>query len=323
VGRLRLVGEATTGAGAGVAVPEAPVTLENRSPIVSSSKAMHCVVITAYKDFETLLGLVAWLRRHACVVFIHLDKKSRFSTAEIAALKATGCHVERKFSVPWGGHNHLRAIVYLLNRAVRCPNLKYIHVMSGQDYPVKTFAELDLACDGAIYMSMTPASGMNIETRQKYMFYNLFFFLETIPVLYRPLNAASLRLQRLLGLARKLNTPLGGLYKGVVWSSMPAEVCRYVLQVSRSKGWLAALRLAYVPEEFFLQTAIMNSPYSRRVVKNNRRYTDWIFRNGSRPAVLDLSDYEKIDNSKAFLTRKIDSTISRELVDKLRARNGG
>jgi hypothetical protein len=67
----------------------------------------------------------------------------------------------------------------------------------------------------------------------------------------------------------------------------------------------------------------MNSPYSSRVVKNNRRYTDWIFRNGSRPAVLDISDFEKIDSSKAFFTRKIDSEISRDLVDKLRVRNGG
>jgi hypothetical protein len=281
------------------------------------------MVITAYKDFEALFGLVIWLRRHACQVFIHLDKKSHFSAVEVTALRGAGCHVECKFSVPWGGHNHLLAIVDLLDRAVQCPDLKYVHVLSGQDYPVKTFAELDLACDGTIYMSMTPANALNNETKNKYSTYNLFFFLETVPSLYRPLNAASSRLQRLLGLARELKTPLGGLYKGVVWASMPAEVCRYVMKVSRSKRWLAALRLAYIPEEFFLQTAIMNSPYSSRVVKNNRRYTDWIFRNGSRPAVLDISDFEKIDSSKAFFTRKIDSEISRDLVDKLRVRNGG
>ena len=284
---------------------------------------MHGVVITAYRDFEALFGLVTWLRGHACQVFIHLDKKSRFRAAQLTALRDAGCHVERRFSVPWGGHNHLLAIVGLLDRAVQCPDLKYVHVLSGQDYPVKTFSEIDQACDGSIYMSLTDIGSMNSYTKEKYTTFNLFFFLETIPSLYGPLDAASSRLQRLLGLAREPKTPLGDLYKGVVWASMPAEVCRHVLKVSRSEKWLAALRLAYVPEEFFFQTAIMNSPYSERVVKNNRRYTDWRFRNGSRPAVLDINDFEKIVSSKALFMRKVDSRISRNLIDQMRARNGG
>jgi hypothetical protein len=281
------------------------------------------MVITAYKDFEALFGLITWLRRHACQVFIHLDKKSRFSAVEVAALREAGCYVARKFSVPWGGRNHLLAIVDLLDRAVQSPNLKYIHILSGQDYPVKTFAEIDAACDGSIYMSLTGAKAMNSYTLEKYTTFNWFYFLETIPRLYGPLDAASSRLQRLLGLARAPKTPLGDLYKGVVWASMPAEVCRHVLKVARSEKWLAALRLAYVPEEFFFQTAIMNSPYSEQVVKNNRRYTDWRFRNGSRPAVLDTNDFEKIVSSKALFMRKVDSRISRNLIDRLRARNGG
>src|SRR5580704_10191112 len=129
---------------------------------------MHCMVITAYKDFEALFSLVTWLRRHACEVFIHLDKKSRFSAAEVTALRKAGCYVARKFSVPWGGHNHLLAIVDLLDRAVQSPDLKYIHVLSGQDYPVKTFAEIDAACDGSIYMSLTGAKAMNSYTLEKY-----------------------------------------------------------------------------------------------------------------------------------------------------------
>lgn len=72
-----------------------------------------------------------------------------------------------------------------------------------------------------------------------------------------------------------------------------------------------------IPEEFFFQTIIMNSPYKENVVEKNLRYTDWSGKNGSRPSFLDETDYEKIIKSGDFFARKIDSNISDKLLKKI------
>lgn len=61
----------------------------------------------------------------------------------------------------------------------------------------------------------------------------------------------------------------------------------------------------------------MNSKFAKNVVTDNLRYTDWTRRNGSRPAYLDMTDYDKIKESEAFFARKFDSDISKELYQRL------
>ena len=76
----------------------------------------------------------------------------------------------------------------------------------------------------------------------------------------------------------------------------------------------------YLPEELFFQTLFMNSKdWKDRIIKDNLRYTDWHKRNGSIPAVLDMSDYDKIAASTCCFARKVDSKISWDLIERLQA----
>lgn len=44
---------------------------------------------------------------------------------------------------------------------------------------------------------------------------------------------------------------------------------------------------------------------------------DWSQRNGSMPAYLDDTDYVKIKNSNCFFARKLDTNISKKLIELL------
>jgi hypothetical protein len=97
---------------------------------------------------------------------------------------------------------------------------------------------------------------------------------------------------------------------------MPIAVVNYIIQYSNDyPSFMKSLKHTLIPEEFFFQTILMNSPYKNRIVNDNLRYTDWTERNGSIPAYLDISDYLKIENSGAFFARKVDESISKELIE--------
>jgi hypothetical protein len=76
----------------------------------------------------------------------------------------------------------------------------------------------------------------------------------------------------------------------------------------------------YCPEEILFQTLIANSPLADRISGENRRYIDWTYRNGSIPANLDESDFQKIIDSAALFARKIEPEHSASLLERLRGR---
>lgn len=282
----------------------------------------HAVAITAYTDFDALWNLVTALDPRCYRTFVHVDAKSSIGGEQIAKLTAHGCRVVRKHAVPWGGYAHLLAVLDLLEMALERDDVEYVHVVSGQDYPAASFDEMKRACDGRIYMTVTPLENASEQVRTRYETYNVFWFLQAHGWLYGRLDAMSSYLQRVLRIRRRGLGVHRELYKGMIWTSLPAEVCRFVLGCPEKARWLRALRTTYVPEELFFQTLIMNSRYRDSVVRTNLRYTDWSFRNGSCPAVLDVSDLEPIVRSRPLFVRKMDSRISTELMRTLRARIG-
>ena len=99
---------------------------------------------------------------------------------------------------------------------------------------------------------------------------------------------------------------------------MPKDALQYVLDYYQSnKSLKKDLKHCIIPEEFLFQTILMNSKFKKNVVNGNRRYTDWSNRNGSKPAYLDISDYKKIIDTNDIWIRKVDSKISKELLNRI------
>lgn len=77
--------------------------------------------------------------------------------------------------------------------------------------------------------------------------------------------------------------------------------------------------MTHVPEEVFFPTLVMASSFAGRVVNDNLRYMDWVPRNGNNPAVLDMSDAERIVRSGKLFARKLDRPVSSSLMEHLAA----
>ena len=97
------------------------------------------ILITAYKDFGHLLDITSFFNSHF-EIYIHIDKKSDITQDFIDTLKKDPKVrlVSRKFTVNWGGLNHLKSILHLAEVALKNRELERFHLISGHDYPIKS-----------------------------------------------------------------------------------------------------------------------------------------------------------------------------------------
>lgn len=99
---------------------------------------MQAILITAYKNQDYLKKLIRFFS-NKYKVYVHLDKKSKIQRDSLLLNK--NVTVIKKYIVNWGGLNHLLAILDLLEMALSDEQVKYIHIISGQDIPVKPLAD--------------------------------------------------------------------------------------------------------------------------------------------------------------------------------------
>ena len=205
--------------------------------------------------------------------------------------------------------------------AILNPEITYIHIISGQDIPIKNMADFRESFDDSdnIYMTCIGEEKFPdiIKDRLYYPILNANWDCRKRVVRY--INYLTKNIQRIIGKERHALGEFTHIYKGMVWVSLPKDVVCYVLDYVKSHPeYMSDLGHTSIPEEFFFQTVLVNSVYKEHIICANLRYTDWSTRHGSMPAYLDESDYEKIINSDCFFARKISSKISRNLVLKLK-----
>jgi len=96
------------------------------------------ILITAYKNFDHLIDIIRFFDDHF-EIYIHIDKKCTppaETLQRIRTLKNVK-FVSSAYKVNWGGLNHLKSILLLAEEALKNPELSYIHLISGQDFPSK------------------------------------------------------------------------------------------------------------------------------------------------------------------------------------------
>lgn len=286
----------------------------------------HGILITAYTDFENIIDLLNFFDDDF-YFFIHIDKKSTINDcvkARIVNDKKVKLF-SQDFSVNWAGINHLLAILSLCKTAIKHPELEYFHLISGSDYPVKSllyiknFFKENISND-FIHCEPLPLKIWKHGGIDRVEYFHLYDYIDAKGS-FGFLIHNIVRVQKLLLFRRKYQDKLPKLYGGIVWWSLCrstlVEVINYTYQDS---NLLKRLRFTFCSEEFYFQTVIKAcSQTDKNLSSNNLRYTDWNLRNGNNPAILDISDYDKIINSDAIFARKFDSTISDELKTRIQS----
>lgn len=277
---------------------------------------MQAILITAYKNKKNLLKLVKSFNDEMNI-YIHIDKKSEeLNENDFDKLNFKNLFVIKKYNVEWGSYSHLLAVIDLMNMAVMDDKNTFIHIISGEDYKLKSisyFNENFEDCD-KIFCTVTECENLPKKIRERYTkgIFNSYFYKGHKKV--KKINQIYTRIHE--------NDSIGEfkyIYKGMIWSSMPIEVTKFILDyVEHHPEYLYDLKHCIIPEEFFIQTIVMNSKYKNNVIKSNLRYTVWERRKyGCNPDYLDEEDFDNIFNSNCIFMRKVDSEISKKLIKKV------
>ena len=201
--------------------------------------------------------------------------------------------------------------------AVADDEITYIHIISGQDFPVKGAGDFEKYFENSdkIYMTCIGQERFPDVINERLYYPVLNSNWDSRKRIVRVINYVTKFLQKSVKIKRTTLGDFSCIYKGMVWISIPKEVAGYVLNyIQINSRFMRDLQHTLIPEEFFFQTLLTNSKYSEKIVNNNLRYTDWTTRYNSRPAYLDETDFDKINSTDVFFARKIDSDISRKLI---------
>lgn len=269
---------------------------------------MQAVIITAYKSKSQLLDLIHFFKS-GFKIYIHLDNKSKLKPSDFDFQNVT---VLKKYNVYWGSLNHLKAILDLLTLATLEDDIKYIHIISESDIPLKPLSEFKkFENDKKIYMDCMPIDKINNSKIEKRY---------SQGVISSNLNNKNKFIRvcnYVYGHTHKKNNKIGefnNIYKGLVWCSFPKNVGKYVISYSIKNSFLDKLKHVLIPEEFFFQTILSNSKYYSEIKNDNLRFDKWKKQNGSIPAILDMSNIDELYRSNCYFARKIDPVISKELI---------
>jgi len=283
----------------------------------------QAILITAYKD---LLFIERIFRRfdEDFLFFVHVDSKT--PAGELAAFRAKCSRysnvrqVTSAYRVNWGGLNHLKAILLLAEAALEA-GAGYFHLITGQDYPVKSLAAFKALDTAKNYIEsfLLPSSAWSSDRGglDRIRYYRLHDVFDAKKRQQALLIRAIYELQKRLGIKRRLP---GGLdfYGGSTYWSLSRECLQYVLDYTRDHpDFLAMFQHSFCPEEMYFQTIIMNSAHAERVVDDNLRYILWETRHGSLPAILDESDFDAVRSSGALFARKMQRPASDGLMERL------
>ncbi len=315
-------------------VCRAPTRAADDRHSYSEASLRHAFLITAYKNCDQVADLINVLSTDESHVFVHLDQGAAFSPDDVLARVRTRKSITMmspRLRVQWGGYSHLAAILGLLRTARATGSFGYFHLLTGQCYPTKHLNEIFQFFEknrGSEYLEnfSLPTDRWDRGGLNRMAYYHLYDRLDAqkrvlgVRVNARIIDAIA-RLQAQIGLERELPGSFATYYGGSGYWSLSCDSIDFVLGVLDTTPDLEGrFRHTSCPEELLFQTLIMNSPLRNRVVGSNLRYIDWSYRNGSIPAVLDESDFERIDSSGALFARKLDPRLSQRLLALLKER---
>lgn len=173
----------------------------------------HSFVVTAYKDPDNLYRLVNRLRADFNV-FVHIDKSSTaLGEGDVKQLEELpGVHAVSVYDITWGSYKHLLALIDLVREACEwTADDGYLHLISGQDYPVygNQYIKDFFTGNTKIYMDYRDLSHMENHQKKFFQYKNHLWRFNYWNKIVHAVRNADNWVQRTFGL---LNDNIGGIH---------------------------------------------------------------------------------------------------------------
>lgn len=293
------------------------------------SAQKHAYLILAHSRSGQLCKLLALLDDPRNDIYIHIDRKARFSPKDFSDCCSASrlFFVEPRLRVHWGGVSIMRATLALLKAAVP-GHYAYYHLLSGMDLPIKTQDEIHAFFDAHPDREFLQLWPYEASKAIRLRYFTLmpeqqsFFLTRTINHLVKGI---------LIALDIQINRGIDFHYGSQWFSISDAFACYTVDQ----EDWLERVfRHTGVCDEEFLPTLLMNSPFRDRLfdaslhderqqcagsgLAGNLRLIDWTRGESVRhPWTFRSEDWEMLMHSPCLWARKFDERVDPEIIGRV------
>lgn len=272
------------------------------------------ILIHAHKDLDQLNALVGQLAHEDFIIYVNVDAKSALDVSRISPQARL---VRQRIAVHWGDWSQVRAVLNSLAEIVDgVPEFDKVVFISAQDFPLLSNQALKQALDAARGSELLECAAIGPDgwaCQERYQY----FYWPRGGRVAKVAGKLLLRAMRALGLRRKMAAGMRP-YGGSCWWALSRPCIEMILARVRAEPSLERyFRTVACPDEMFIQTLVMDSPFAGKVVSNNFRYIRWPDSGARNPKVLDAGDFDDISRSGAHFCRKIDSAGSAALLPML------
>ena len=280
----------------------------------------HAIIILAHKDYTHVIRLIKYFSAE-CDVFIHLDLKSDFSSEEIQKIHQLQNikNVFCKYNVHWGGYSLLKCELHMIKAVLKSEKYKYIHVLSGQDYPISpyhNFLDFFENNNGKDYIQYTriPNKRWDHGTFSRLQYYSFYDYFKDRKKAQN-INQKIKHIQERFHLKRRIPDEFDYLYGGSQWISIQTKTAQSLVEYTRKHPrFFKRMRFSFAPEEIYIPTVIVNTIDRNRIIPFSRRFIRWKFENGNRPANLDERHFKFLLMSDCLFARKFINGVSDNLI---------
>jgi len=269
--------------------------------------AYHISVHTKPKQFQWLFDAIY---NPEDLFAVHIDKKVSDATAK-AFVEIVGNKPNVHFSDPWSViygdwalcEVELDGIRHFLEHH---DDWDYFINLSGQDYPLQNRPQIvaELTKDPTQnYINLIPLDSLPryFNRRKRWFCFRVKDRFVRTPIPY--LQPSQIKID----------------WHGSAWHILTREFCEWVCSADIARESMSFLRHVKLPNEFLMQTLIMNSPYRGTLNTAYKRKMVWKD-HSPHPEILTMKDYPLLLESDAFFARKFDPDTDHEVLEALRRR---
>lgn len=224
---------------------------------------------------------------------------------------------ERK-NIVWGKYSMIEATMSMIAYALKLElDADYFHLLSGQDYPVKSNNEIlnfFIKHNGRNFIDFFSLPDKRWKVSSGRILYR--WGMNTTHCMeYSDLEYYNSEKHKIVNIPADYN-----LYGGSQWWSLHKECLNYLYALYSEGNLFEAFRYAYIPDEILFQILILNSRFKESVIKNNLRYCRWIAGH-PHPEIIDEDDFKLIRNSTNMLFARKFSNSQDQMIKKFDAIN--
>ena len=276
----------------------------------------HAFLVTAYDNLSVLEKLILLLDDPRNDIYLHLDVKMGNLDQWLSSMRSkvnTNIFTIDRIDIAWGAASYTRTILELLAHAVKNGGYSWYHHLTGTSLPIRRYEEMYqfFASDSRklLYFHINHDTYKVIQDRVKayYPFIDSPYFRKS--KMMKGLSLLCGKTQIALGVNRLRNSRLYPLYNGWQLFSVPDDFAKYAVQCKDEIN--KTFRYTLAPDEVWIQSLAMHSPFAERVYGNNGRddpidaskhYVDW---KRGKPYTFTKDDFDILinDNHGAFWAR--------------------